>query len=142
MSTYALLMGPDTRLGARIRQVLSRLKVRVEVVRDGLSGLAAATSNQPNVIILDPDLPNLDSEKLYWQLKHKPQTRHIPLIVLSDEADGYLHQPDLTFGDFHLAKNVFTPFALVELLRFMDFIDEEPGSAEAHRAPARRENAI
>lgn len=130
MIIHALLVGLDQHLGDRIRHTLSRVNVEVEVTHDGASGLAAALSAPPNVIILDSEISDFDSEELYWQLKCSPETRHVPLIVLTDQAEnsmGSIDDQALTFGDFHLPKNLFVPFALVELLRFMDFIEVEPG---------------
>ncbi len=71
---------------------------------DGRTGLQLAEQYQPNAIILDIGLPNLDGWSVLERLKDNPDTRHIPVHFISAAeqnhleatkrgAIGFLHKP-------------------------------------------------
>ena len=72
------------------RDVLSRhLRRRgydVLLAVDGVHGLAAAEADQPDIILMDLGLPELDGWECTRRLKTNPATREIPVIALSAHA--------------------------------------------------------
>ena len=73
---------------------------------DGMSGLARARHEKPDLIILDVMLPKLDGYKVCRMLKFDDLYRHIPIILLTARvqendrktgseqgADAYLTKP-------------------------------------------------
>ena len=50
---------------------------------DGVSGIQLAKQHQPNAIILDVMLPLADGWEVLRKLKDDPQTRHIPIHMMS-----------------------------------------------------------
>lgn len=73
---------------------------------DGLEGLAMAWSTRPDIIFVDLLMPKLSGSRLCEILKALPETRQIPIHVLTSKsgpvnlellalsgADGYLHKP-------------------------------------------------
>ncbi len=74
---------------------------------DGNTGIARARSEQPDVILLDTTIPELNIYEVCTRLKNDPQTRSIPVVFLtalhSDKgsrvralecgADGFLTKP-------------------------------------------------
>jgi len=69
---------------------------------------------QPDLILLDVGLPNLDGAALYKILRGHSRTRHTPIIVITGSHDWQLHRMGLQTGLF-LRK----PFKLQELLFIM-----------------------
>src|SRR6185436_13398741 len=53
------------------------------VALDGEAGLRIAHSYKPDAITLDIDLPGLDGWTVLDRLKHNPDTRHIPVHIIS-----------------------------------------------------------
>jgi len=53
---------------------------------DGLTGLVAAHQHQPNLILLDINLPDIDGYEVARQLRSSDATRHIPVIAITANA--------------------------------------------------------
>ena len=70
------------------------LKMRLELLddfevvtaEDGEKGCAAALEHQPELILMDLDLPVVDGWEATRRLKNDPRTRDIPVIALSAHA--------------------------------------------------------
>jgi CheY-like chemotaxis protein len=72
-----------------MRQYLARLlaeRYDVEAVPDGQAALAAVRQRTPDLVLTDMMMPNLDGFGLLHELRSHPQTRTIPIIVLSARA--------------------------------------------------------
>lgn len=65
---------------------LKRQGHAVLIARDGASGVQAAVTEKPDVILMDLSLPVLDGWEATRQLKATSQTRHIPVIALTANA--------------------------------------------------------
>ena len=50
------------------------------------TGLSAAENQQPDIILLDINLPGMDGFAANDRLKENPKTRHIPVVALSADA--------------------------------------------------------
>ena len=72
-----------------LRTYLEAAGYRVTVARDGPRGLAAAQRCHPAAIILDLMLPGMDGWEVLHRLKHDPQVRDIPVVIVTviDEHD-------------------------------------------------------
>ena len=70
------------------------LKMRLELLgdfevlaaEDGQKGCEMAATEQPDVILMDLEMPVVDGWEATRRLKGNPQTRDIPVIVLSAHA--------------------------------------------------------
>jgi CheY-like chemotaxis protein len=69
-----------------LRGRLTRAGFTVVVAPDGEQGVALATAEAPDLIIMDLGLPVLDGWEATRRLKGAPQTRAIPVIALSAHA--------------------------------------------------------
>jgi CheY-like chemotaxis protein len=69
-----------------VRQRLTRAGFTVLVAADGAHGIALATAEQPDLILMDLSLPILDGWEATRRLKEATRTKHIPIIALSAHA--------------------------------------------------------
>lgn len=69
--------------------LVRRLRLRqheVSIATDGAAGIAMATSEQPDIILMDMSLPVVDGWSATQTLKAAPETQHIPVIALTAHA--------------------------------------------------------
>ena len=69
-----------------VKNRLTRGGHTVLVAVDGEQGIAMATSERPDLILMDLSLPVLDGWEATRRLKAAPETKDIPLIALSAHA--------------------------------------------------------
>jgi DNA-binding response OmpR family regulator len=63
--------------------MLERQGYEIAVASDGLSGLAKAASEQPDLILLDVMMPDLDGFEVTRRLRADPSLAHIPIIMFT-----------------------------------------------------------
>ena len=69
-----------------LKNRLSRAGFTVIVATDGAQGVAMATSEQPDLILMDITLPDINGEEATRRLKAHPATKGIPVIALTANA--------------------------------------------------------
>ena len=69
-----------------LKSRLSRAGFTVIVAADGVQGLAMATSEQPDLILMDLTLPDIDGKEATRRIKADPATKCIPVIALTAHA--------------------------------------------------------
>jgi len=69
-----------------LKNRLSRAGFTVVVATDGKQGIAMASSEQPDLILMDLTLPDIDGEEATRRLKADPATKHIPVLALTANA--------------------------------------------------------
>lgn len=71
--------------------------LEVSVASSGQEGLAKAIAEQPDAILLDVMMPEIDGVTLIHQLRMNPATQQIPIIILTakTEASDRRHYAEL-----------------------------------------------
>jgi two-component system, cell cycle response regulator DivK len=67
---------------------LTQCGFAVQTVTDGEEAVQAAIESRPDVIVFDLSMPRLDGITATTRIKAHPDTRHIPVIVVT----GFPHQ--------------------------------------------------
>ena len=65
---------------------MKRAGFTVMIARDGAQGVAMASAEQPDLILMDLSLPVLDGWEATRRIKAAPETKHIPVIALTANA--------------------------------------------------------
>ena len=94
---------------------LYRLKLSLDgydviVAENGEEGLNKALKVKPEVIFLDIKMPKMDGFEVLKILRESPQTKKVPIIILSNFDEQDLIEKGLTLGaNEYLIKSQFTP---------------------------------
>ncbi|KMS51850.1 CpxR [Novosphingobium barchaimii LL02] len=113
-SKRILLIDDDHELGAMLGEYLESEGFRVEIVSDGVRGLARALSGEHDAVVLDIMLPGLNGIDLLRALRESNQ---LPVIMLSARGDEVDKVIGLELGaDDYVAKPCY-PRELVARLR-------------------------
>ncbi len=100
--------------GKLLPEALAPLRdVEVLVARDGQHGLAVARSVQPDLIILDLHLPDMNGDEVLRRLRLDDNLRNIPVFALTADASqaAEILSEKAGFDEF-----ITKPFRLAELL--------------------------
>ncbi|MBD2245027.1 response regulator [Nostoc sp. FACHB-888] len=113
-SSYPRILLADDNADMRdyVKRLLSQ-QYEVESVPDGLAALDSARGRIPDLVLTDVMMPGLDGFALLQELRADPQTRKVPIILLSARAGEEARVEGLEAGaDDYLIK----PFSARELL--------------------------
>ena len=97
-----------------VRLILSRKGYEVHGANGGREGLELVSREQPDLVLLDLMMPDIDGWDVYQQLKAEEITRDIPVIIITAKAQSI----DRVLG-LHIAKvddYISKPFSPQELL--------------------------
>jgi DNA-binding response OmpR family regulator len=119
----------DSSIRQLLMAILTRQGYQVLLAKNGTEALALAHESDPDVVILDYNMPDLDGDRVASVLRAGVSTSHLPLLLLSadEEAD-----PDRSSNDDlwdGRVRKPFTPDALKkEIARLVS--SEERGVAD------------
>lgn len=83
LGPLVLVIENDPKAANLLRIYLTEAHYRVAIVQDGAEGLESARQLRPIAILLDVLLPKVDGWTVLTQLKASPETREIPILVVS-----------------------------------------------------------
>ncbi len=78
--------------------VLERAGYRVVQARDGQEGLERATLGDIDLVVTDQEMPRMDGLTLARSLRGLPGHEHIPILMITAEADSAFAQSARSAG--------------------------------------------
>ncbi len=69
------------------KMILAKGPYDVVTARDGAEGVAKAKSEQPDAILLDVMMPNLDGLSACAAIRAEPATAHIPIVMVTTRGE-------------------------------------------------------
>lgn len=91
---------------------LCELGYEVRQAKDGIEALEAIEEREPDLVLLDIDMPRLDGLQVCQRIKEHPQRRLVPVVLITAHSDRGTRLAGLAAGaDDFLAK----PFDAAEL---------------------------
>ena len=69
-----------------VKSRLTRAGFTILIAADGEQGVAMASTEQPDLILMDLSLPVLDGWEATRRIKAAPETKHIPVVALTAHA--------------------------------------------------------
>ena len=122
----ALIVEDSPTTAEQITRHLHELAITSDTVSDGAGGVALATTEQPDLILLDLLLRDGSGWDVLAQLKAEPRTRAIPVVIISVLAERerrlalgateYLVKP-VTRADWERVLPMLVPGAYDRLLQ-------------------------
>ena len=110
-----LLIEDDVAAAEMYRLRLAADGYSVVIGRDGKEGLRLALSEAPDFIYLDLRLPGLDGFEVLERLRGRTETKHIPVIILTNYGEPELRERGMRLGALEfLVKSDTTPAQLSE----------------------------
>jgi response regulator RpfG family c-di-GMP phosphodiesterase len=110
-----LLVDDDPGLRALLRATLDAVDVEVDDAEDAPSALVAIRQRHPDAIVLDVNLPGMDGLAFCRQLKAAPETKEIPIVVLSG-SDGGTSVAAVEAGADAFLRKPFSPLELLSIV--------------------------
>lgn len=109
-----ILLIDDSRLIAHVaKTILAKRGHEVIVANDGLVGLEAAKSEQPDIILLDLIMPVMDGYQVCEHLKEEDSTKEIPVIMVTSKAEAADKVKGLEMGALDYVTKPFDEGELV-----------------------------
>jgi len=93
----------------------------VSTAHNGVEGLEKARAERPDIVLLDIMMPGMDGLAVTRALKGDPDTRDIPIILLSAKAQASDIQAGKEIGADDYLTKPFDPLELLE--RVNDLLD-------------------
>jgi CheY-like chemotaxis protein len=110
--SVVLLVDDEESLRKVMRDLLERQGFTVFEARDGAEALAEVDEHNPDIVVLDLNLPNVDGFTVLTQLRSRDGTRNLPVIVLTAKGDEDNEVRVLELGADDFITKPFRPRAL------------------------------
>ena len=113
MSARILIVEDEEALCALLEYNLKKEGFAIDMRTDGEDGLEAISEEKPDLVLLDWMLPKVSGIEICRQIRVRPETRDLPIIMLTarGEEDDRIRGLD-TGADDYLTK----PFSMSELV--------------------------
>ncbi len=113
MQPLVLVVEDEDALSTLLTYNLEREGYRVASARDGDEALLIIDEQRPDLLLLDWMLPKISGIELCRRLRNRPQTRNLPIVLLTARGE----EPDRIRGlDTGADDYVTKPFSMPELL--------------------------
>ncbi len=134
-----------------VKRVLERNGYRVFTANDGLKGLTVAQECNPDLILIDINLPNMDGHEITTRLRSIPTTATVPIVAITANVSSLNRDLALAAGctgfltkpiDVRLFPNQIDAFLSGHSESMSDAKRSEALTIHAQRIVERLENKI
>jgi len=118
MSANILIVEDSPTQALRLKLVLEKAGLKVDIAKTGQEGLTKAFNTFPHAVVLDVNLPDIDGFQICQQLKGQAATVDIPIIMLTVKDRAADTLSGLEAGaDAYIPKDDFAEANLLQALR-------------------------
>lgn len=100
--------------GLLVRQALPSSKYNVKVVTSGRQALESLKNRQEDIILLDIMMPEMDGIETLKRIKSNPETKDIPVIFLTGQADRSRIMDGFKYGVADIIAKPIVPGVAIE----------------------------
>ena len=112
MSAQILVVDDEPDIAALVAYHLAKESYRVRTAPDGAEALRAVESQLPDLIVLDLMLPGVSGLEVLRELRRRPETNHVPVILLTARREEPDRIAGLELGADDYVSKPFSPHEL------------------------------
>ena len=113
-----LIVEDDTLISNMYKEIFTFDSFEVEIANDGQEGLDKARNFKPNIILLDIMMPKMNGLEVLTNLKADPETKTIPVVMLTNLAGENDAKAALTQGAVkYIVKSQYDPKQISEMVK-------------------------
>jgi DNA-binding response OmpR family regulator len=116
MDKKILLVEDEKNIILGVSICLRTAGLQVEVAEDGVEALRKISESKPDLVLLDLVMPKLNGLDVLQSIKENPETRDIPVIILSARAQEEDIQRAMDLGASEYMAKPFKPAELLDVI--------------------------
>jgi CheY-like chemotaxis protein len=118
MATIILITEDDPLMSRMYQKIFTFEGFEVEMAADGQEGLDKARELKPTMILLDVMMPKLNGLQVLEKLKADPETKSIPVVMLTNLAGQQDAENALARGAIkYIVKSEYEPKQVADMVK-------------------------
>jgi two-component system, OmpR family, phosphate regulon response regulator PhoB len=113
MSSQILVVDDEPDISALVAYHLARASYRVRTVADGAEAIRAMEAQLPDLVLLDLMLPGVSGLEILKEMRRRPETSHLPVILLTARKEERDRVEGLQLGADDYVSKPFSPQELI-----------------------------
>lgn len=109
---HILVVDDDVNVRTMVAHVLEDTGYNVTTANDGQEAIASVNETMPDLVISDIMMPNMDGIELFNTLRANPQTRAVPVVMMTSLTPEHVTQ----HNKIEPASILVKPFQITALL--------------------------
>lgn len=117
MTVKSALLVDDSKVARfALSKLLEKLDLKVDMVGSGEEALEFLASSQPDVIFMDHLMPGMNGVDATKEIKTKPETTHIPVIMCTSKKSEEFNDDALNYGIYGVLTKPAEPGKVRDLI--------------------------
>ncbi len=108
-----ILLVDDVATNLKCAEEVLKEKYVISTAKSGTSALEKMETIQPDLVLLDINMPDMDGFEMMQKMKEMPNIEQIPVVVLTAETDGVYEERSLEMGAMDFIRKPFAPGVLL-----------------------------
>jgi CheY-like chemotaxis protein len=100
-----------------LRRYLKHTSIKLMEAETGKAGIAMAEESQPDLILLDYHLPDMNGREIAKALREMAHLKHVPIIAITADDAGLLRKQMLSEG---FSEVLYKPVTTASLLQTIE----------------------
>ena len=131
MKAHILVVDDEPDISALVAYHLARDSYRVRTAADGSEALRAVESELPDLMVLDLMLPGMSGIDVLGELRQRPETRDLPVILLTARKEEQDRVEGLRLGaDDYIAKPFSPQEVVLRVAAVLRRVQQSPPTAK------------
>ncbi len=130
---HLLIIDDDPVVRESVKNFLEKSCWQAHTAENGFQGIQTAITLQPDLILLDVIMPELDGLQTLVQLKKMRKTRQTPVVIITGRIDA---ETLIGAGKRGAVNFISKPFARQDLLKKIEFVLRDQASPRASSTPS------